>query len=120
MGAVEMTGLYDLIYKLEKCKDLGRVKDKVKQNGVELQNKIARCATPRVIFNKGYSEGHTLGSVSGHTIDGGMGYEAGASMEYDPYVEHGTRKMAAEPFVKPAFQAQKELFIDDMKELVGD
>ena len=35
-----------------------------------------------------------------------------------PYLEYGTRFMDAQPFVRPAFDEQKEKFKDDMQKLV--
>ena len=37
---------------------------------------------------------------------------------YSPYVEYGTRKMSAQPFVRPAYNAQKEIFKQDLDKLV--
>lgn len=118
MGAVEISGLNKLIYKLEKCKDLGPVKTVVRKNGVDMQDSMARHAESA--FTQGYATGTTAGSITGHSIDGGLGYEAQPATHYSPYLEYGTRFMEAEPFVKPAFNEQKEKFISDMKKLVGD
>ena len=42
----------------------------------------------------------------------------GPTTDYSPYVEYGTRFMQAEPFVKPSWEEQKELFKKDMDKLV--
>lgn len=45
--------------------------------------------------------------------DGTTG-EVSVGVEYGGYVEHGTRKMAAQPFLNPAINEQKEKFRKDM------
>ena len=40
------------------------------------------------------------------------------STEYSPYLEYGTRYMAAQPFIRPAFEEQKEKFKRAMQRLV--
>ena len=47
-----------------------------------------------------------------------MTAEVGPTTDYAYYVEFGTRKMEAEPFVKPAWEEQKEQFEKDMQKLV--
>lgn len=120
MGAVEISGLNKLIYKLEKCKDLGQVKEVVRANGADMNDKMKGIAKKGVAFKKGYSKGGLGGSINTTISEGGMKATVGPTKEYAPYVEHGTRFMEAEPFCKPAFNEQKEKFISDMKKLVGD
>ena len=48
-----------------------------------------------------------LGRLSGAII---------ADVFYAPYVEYGTRKAQAKPFMHPAFEAYKNDFIKDLKE----
>lgn len=118
MGAVQISGLDKLIYKLESNKNLTKVKEVVQKNGQDMQNKMERHATSA--FTKGYATGTTARSITGHGFNGGLGYEAQPTTHYSPYLEYGTRFMEAEPFVKPAFNEQKEQFISDMKKVVGD
>lgn len=118
MGAVQIAGLDKLIYKLESNKNLTKVKEVVQKNGQDMQNKMVRHATSA--FVKGYATGTTARSITGHSFNGNLGYEAYPGTDYSPYVEHGTRFMEAEPFCKPAFNEQKQQFISDMKKVVGD
>lgn len=37
---------------------------------------------------------------------------------YGKYVELGTRKMAAQPYIKPAFNSVKDTFISDLRKAV--
>lgn len=45
-------------------------------------------------------------------------YRVAPGTDYAAYVELGTRKMSAQPFIKPAFDEQKKLFKDDLERLV--
>ncbi|KXT74894.1 hypothetical protein STRDD10_00607 [Streptococcus sp. DD10] len=56
-------------------------------------------------------------SVSSGKLDR-FKYRVMPSTHYAAYVELGTRKMSAQPFIKPAFDAQKEQFKKDMERLV--
>ena len=47
-----------------------------------------------------------------------MTAEVEPTADYAPYVEYGTRFMEAQPYLKPAFDDQKEKFKRDMKKLV--
>lgn len=114
MANVKIVGIEKLELKLKKAQDLEAAKRVVKQNGVEMQAKTVRNA----VFTRGYSTGNTKGSIQGRSEDGGLTYREGPTTAYSGYVEYGTRKMAAQPFVKPAFNAQKQIFRSDMKKLV--
>ena len=50
--------------------------------------------------------------------DGGLTAESEATAEYAPYVEWGTRFMNAQPFMRPAYYAQKEQFKHDLGKIV--
>nr|DAK14818.1 MAG TPA: putative tail component [Caudoviricetes sp.] len=45
-------------------------------------------------------------------------YRVAPGTDYAAYVELGTRKMDAQPFIKPAFDDQKKLFKRDLERLV--
>ena len=120
MGAVEISGLNELIYKINDCKNLTKIKEVVRANGADMNDKMKGIAKKGVAFTKGYSKGGLGGSINTTISEGGMKATVGPTKEYAPYVEHGTRFMEAEPFCEPAFNEQKEQFISDMKKVVGD
>ena len=68
-------------------------------------------------FTKGYATGATKHSIGLEIKDDGFTAEVGATKEYAPYLEYGTRFMDAQPFAKPAYEEQKEKFKSDMKNL---
>lgn len=107
-------GLDELEGKLKKNVTLGDVKRVVRQNGSRMQRAIQQNAD----FSKGYATGATKRSVELEIKDGGLTAESGPTTEYAEYLEWGTRKMSAQPFVKPGFNETKEKFKNDMKKLV--
>ena len=56
-------------------------------------------------------------SVNSSKIDR-FRYRVAPGTAYAAYVELGTRKMSAQPFIKPAFDEQKKLFKNDLERLV--
>ncbi|PCS15925.1 hypothetical protein RU91_GL000762 [Lactococcus lactis subsp. lactis] len=50
--------------------------------------------------------------------EGGFSGQAGPHTDYSAYVEYGTRFQSAQPFVKPAYNEQKGLFIKDLERLL--
>ncbi len=115
MAKVKIVGIEKLQKKLKKNVDMAEVKTVVKKNGDQMNELMKR--NTQTAFTKGYSKGDTAGSINTSITDGGLTAEVGPTTEYAYYVEHGTRFMEAEPFVKPAFDVQKEKFKNDMKKL---
>lgn len=117
MAKIKIEGLDKLEKALKDNVSLDLVKRVVRDNGHELQQKIVRNAD----FKKGYQTGETKRSVElagVQIVDGGFAAEAGATTDYAPYLEVGTRFMEAQPFVKPAFEEQEVQFKKDMQRLV--
>ncbi|CRH92949.1 phage protein%2C HK97 gp10 family [Chlamydia trachomatis] len=107
-------GLSSLEKKLGDMKKLAAAKAIVKQNTAELQKKMVKGA----VFDKGYSTGQTRRSINLELKDDNMTGIVKPGTNYSPYVEYGTRKMSAQPFVRPAYNAQKEIFKQDLNKLV--
>ncbi len=114
MGKIKIVGITELKDKLKSNISLGDVKRVVKHNGAQLQSKTMRNAD----FDKGYQTGTTKRSIALTIKDAGLTAEVEPTTEYAPYLEYGTRYMEAQPFVKPAYDKQKEKFKKDMQKLV--
>lgn len=110
----EIEGIEELQKKLKSNITLKDVKRVVGYNGSQLQQKIQLAAD----FDKGYQTGATKRSVTLSIKDSGFTAEAKPTTKYSPYLEYGTRFMEAQPFVRPAFNHQKEKFKNDMDKLV--
>lgn len=108
--SVELKGVNELRIALKKKADMAAMKRIVKMNGAELQQKAKR--------NAPVDTGTLKRSIVLELKDDGMTAECAATAEYAPYQEWGTRYMEAQPYMKPAFNAQKEKFKSDMDKLV--
>ena len=113
MAKLEITGLDKLEKRLKANATLNDVKKVVRTHGAQLQRKMQAKAD----FTKGYATGTTKRSIGLEIQDSGFTASVGPETEYSPYLEYGTRFMDAQPFVKPAYDEQKEKFERDMKKL---
>jgi len=107
---VKFTGINELQAKLKKNTNLDAVRKVVKQNGSELQQKAQR--------NAPVDTGTLKRGIGLEIQNAGMTAKSEAGTEYAPYVEWGTRYMDAQPYMKPAYNQQKEQFKRDLDKLV--
>ncbi len=110
MAGIKLEGMTELITGLKKRTDLSDVKKVVRMNGTEMNKKAQR--------NAPVDTGTLKRSIKLEIKDGGLTAESEPHTEYASYVEYGTRFMNAKPYMKPAFEEQKEQFKKDMKKLV--
>jgi bacteriophage protein of unknown function (DUF646) len=123
----ELKGLKKLQKKLQKVAKMEEMERIIEKHGTEMQRKA--------IINASKFRGHYEGrgknkhfvkptgatkrsiSVNSSKVDR-FKYRVAPGTDYAAYVELGTRKMSAQPFIKPAFDEQKKLFKDDLERLV--
>ena len=110
---IRFEGLKELKRGLKERVTLNDVKKVVRHNGAELTKKMQENAD----FKKGYATGQTKDSIMLTIKDNGLTAEVKPTTEYAAYLEFGTRFMDAQPYVKPAFDVQKEKFDKDMDKL---
>ena len=123
----ELKGLEKLQAKLQKVAKMEEVERIVEKHGSEMQKKAVTNASKF----RGHYEGRGKNkhfvkptgatkrsiSVNSSKIDR-FRYRVAPGTAYAAYVELGTRKMSAQPFIKPAFDEQKKLFKNDLERLV--
>ena len=114
MAKIHVKGLDALQKALKDAVTLDDVKQVVSKNGQELNVKMQSYAD----FTRGYATGQTKRSIGLELKDSGFTAEVGPETEYSPYLEYGTRFMTAQPFVRPAYEEQKQKFESDMRKLV--
>lgn len=114
MAKIKIEGLKELEKTLKENVTMDDVKRVVRHNGAEMGKKMIKNAD----FTQGYQTGTTKRSIRLKITDGGFTAEVAPTTEYSEYLEHGTRFMDAQPFVKPAEEAQETKFKSDMKKLV--
>lgn len=112
--SLNVTGVSKLKKSLQDKVKLIAIKDVVKTNGAELTKEMINKAQ----FKKGYSTGATRRSITTSIENNGLTAKVGPHTHYAGYLEKGTRKMSAQPFVKPAFNIQKVKFKKDLERLI--
>lgn len=114
MGGIKVKGLDKLQKALKENVKLDDVKRVVRKNGSDLQDRMQDKAD----FKKGYQTGQTKRSIGLEIKDNGFTADVGPETDYSHYVEYGTRFMDAQPFVRPAYEEQKEKFKRDLSRLM--
>ena len=110
MAGIKIEGLDKLQKHLKKQCTLDDVRNVVKMNGAELQNKAKRMAP--------VDTGTLKRSIGLEITEAGMTAEVEATAEYAPYVEYGTRFMKAQPYIRPSLEEQKKSFENDLSKLL--
>lgn len=123
----ELKGLEKLNAKLKKISKMEEIERIVEKHGAEMQKKAVNNASKFRGHYEGRGKnkhfvkptGATKRSISVNSSKvGRFKYKVAPGTSYAAYVELGTRKMSAQPFIKPAFDNQKEEFKKDLERLV--
>ena len=109
---IRLNGLEDFERVLKENVTMDDVKRIVKTNGDRL-NKYMKQQTTQA-YVKGYSTGDTASSINTEPRDGGLTVAVGATMNYNPYTEYGTRYMSAEPILDPSLERVRPQFLGDL------
>lgn len=111
---VQMQGVAEAMKKIKdyEVEKLDEVKEIVAASAVTIEsNAIAR--TP-------VDTGNLKGSINTRIYDDGLSASIGTPIEYAPYVEYGTRRAKAQPFLFPSFEAEIPRYLADIKKALGD
>lgn len=106
---MKITGIDALQKKLIKNVTLDDVKYIVKSNIVNMNKSMQKLAP--------VDTGYMKRSITSEFTDGGLTGTTEPHTDYAGYVEHGTRFQAAQPFIKPSFDVQKNVFKNDLERL---
>jgi HK97 gp10 family phage protein len=119
----ELKGLDKLQAKLQRVAKMEEVEHIVEENGKAMLEKAIKNTEKF----RGHYRGKKLIKPTGATKRSlsensskleKFKYRVAPGTDYAAYVELGTRKMSAQPFIKPAFDDQKKLFKNDLERLV--
>ena len=119
----ELKGLDKLQAKLQRVTKMEEVEHIVEENGKAMLEKAIKNTEKF----RGHYRGKKLIKPTGATKRSlsensskleKFKYRVAPGTDYAAYVELGTRKMDAQPFIKPAFDDQKKLFKRDLERLV--
>lgn len=113
--SIKIDGLEEFQRTLKKNVTMDDVKRIVKTNGQRLTNVMKRQTTNAYV--KGYSTGDTASSINAEERDGGLTVAVGATMNYNPYTEYGTRYMSAEPILDPSLEVIRPQFLGDLEKV---
>lgn len=108
-----------LVKGLNSRTNLREVQDVVKKNASQMQTRTVENMNEA--YDHGYSTGKTARSTGKDGLvisNNGLTATLKPTTEYFPYLEYGTRFMAAMPTLKPAFDVQAPLFINELKALM--
>ena len=123
----ELKGLEKLQSKLQRVAKMEEVEHIVEKHGEAMQKKAVNNASRFRGHYEGRGKNKHFVKPTGATkrsisVNSGkvdrFKYRVAPGTDYAAYVELGTRKMSAQPFIKPAFDEQKKLFKDDLERLV--
>ena len=123
----ELKGLEKLQAKLQRTAKMEEVERIVEKHGEAMQKKAVTNASKFRGHYEGRGKNRRFVRPTGATkrsisVNSGkidrFKYRAAPGTDYAAYVELGTRKMSAQPFIKPAFDDQKRLFKNDLERLV--
>lgn len=110
----KLNGVDGLTQALKRKAAMTAAKAIVKVNTIELAEKTQQNMAGTYKNPTGATKRQTLPRFRDQSMTGFVA----PGTEYFPYVENGTRFMAPEPTLKPAFDEQRPKFIDDLRKLV--
>ncbi|QDI90213.1 hypothetical protein EPH95_02700 [Salicibibacter halophilus] len=116
MADMKLNGMQELDRALgRRARNANRdVKNIVRRRGASLDRRMKQNAT----FAGKYTTGATRRSIRLTMSDAGFTATVAPRTNYASYVEWGTRFAAAQPFVRPAFYAERAQFLRDIQNLV--
>lgn len=126
MATIKFEGVTKIQKALLENADMSDVKKIVRKNGAELQRKAQANADFRGHYAWEKGRGMVFKSPTGtlkqsikyEPEDGGLTAVVEPHVDYAAYVELGTRFMDAQPYLKPAWDVQKQKFKSDLDKLV--
>ncbi|WP_416432729.1 HK97 gp10 family phage protein [Lactococcus cremoris] len=107
---MKITGADALKKKLRQNATLSDVKHIVKSNTVNMNSKMQNLAP--------VDTGYMKRSITSEFTDAGLTGTTQPHTDYAGYVEYGTRFQEEQPFVRPAFEEQKKVFINDLNRIM--
>lgn len=107
---LHIEGIDELLAILEKGGNKEDLANVVRKHGGELHKKATRACP--------VDTGELKRSLDLTNTDGGLSAKVRTAKHYAIYVEMGTRKMAAQPYLKPSLNAQEGPFLNDLRKVV--
>ncbi|MGL5460715.1 MAG: HK97-gp10 family putative phage morphogenesis protein [Cetobacterium sp.] len=110
--------------------NLNEVQGKIKGLSMKLKSEVEELITfygletqklirKKLTDNKSVKSGRLRRSININKI-GRFECRVGTNVFYAPYVEYGTRRARAKPYIKPVFEDVEKRFTKDIKKILGD
>ena len=119
---IEIRSSGNLAKRLNELANLKDVQNAVKLNTTEMHQKATRNASFKGHYDSSGNfikpTGATKRSIAIELKGAGLTGVVKTGTHYSPYLEFGTRKMSAQPFMRPAFYEQRVKFMQDMSRLL--
>lgn len=112
---VTIKGMDALVSGLKSRANPREVQNVVMKNGAQLQQRT--ISNMNSAYTHGYSTGRTARSTGLTMSNNNLTATVKPTTNYFPYLEYGTRFMAAMPTLKPAFDVQYPMFINELERL---
>lgn len=110
-------GIGAVVRNLEKAQK--QIEDGVRKAAMRTAFEIEAEAVSRVPVDSGRLKGSISTQEVGDVIEVGSGVKAGSEVEYAHFVEFGTSRQAAQPYLQPAVEIAKQkypnMIIEDVK-----
>lgn len=88
-----------------------KLKDEIRMTTAETARRIADQAKKNLTTNKSVVTGTLRRSMTFVFYKKDCYAEIGTNVEYGPYVEFGTSKMSAKPYLRPAWQKYNLIYV---------
>lgn len=119
MSDVKIKGLGRLISKIEYMEKLGDVKAVVSKSEPGLKRALREEAKFKGHYDSSGKfvkpTGKTRDTIKTEVSKDGLEVKAYPTTDYAKYLEFGTRKMSAQPFVRTGLEKQRARFMTDMR-----
>src|SRR5699024_3921296 len=107
---IEIEGGDELVRSIRNRLGADRVVPVIRRNTSQAQAKAMRLAAVDTGFMKR--------SITMRIDTSGLAGYIVAGADYSPYLEYGTRKMDAKPFMRPEARKQTPIFLSDLRKLI--
>lgn len=81
----------------------------------EIVNKTAASVNRKAKQKAPVDTGRLRSSIQMEAFKGGLAVEVGTNVKYAPYVEFGTRRMRAQPYLFPAWEEERRNYENKIK-----
>jgi HK97 gp10 family phage protein len=117
MSELRIAGMDELLQRLEQ---LGEQSESIKEKALEEGAEVIRSEVASRAPRSNISHDHMADGIITNIKDSTAVIGPGAEYYYSHFLEFGTKKMAAKPFMGPAFESKKVAAKEKMAEVIRE